>query len=93
MEDTNWTQLISEQKASGQTIDDFCMSRGVNKYTFKKRKYKAAVKVNGVGEEFIEIRREMSVLNVKLKNGRTLEIRGGFNEGEVRRIIRLLELC
>lgn len=89
----NWGALISEQGLSGETIDEFCMNRGVNKYTFKKRKYGSANKAKVDLSEFIEIPRGVASLNIKLKNGRILEVSSGFNESDVHRLIKLLESC
>lgn len=89
----HWAELITEQKVSGKTIEDFCASRGLNKYAFKKRKYGAVRKAKTSGNEFIEVRRQATNLNIKLSNGRMLEICSGFNDSEVRRVIRLLESC
>ena len=89
----NWGQMILEQRASGETINDFCQSRGLNNYTFKKRKYSVKSKGQLSGASFIEIPRGGSPLMIKLKNGRSLEVGGGFNEAEVSRLIRLLESC
>jgi hypothetical protein len=93
MQEPNWSELIREQKVSGSTIEDFCASRGLNKSTFKKRKYGVVKKAKVLANEFIELPRRASVLNIKLKNGRTLEISGGFSESDVQRLIRLLESC
>ena len=90
----NWGQMILEQKGSGETIDDFCLSRGINKYTFKKRKYAVVDKPKDrSGDNFIEIPRRAGVLTVRLTSGRVLEVSGGFNDAEVQRFIRLLESC
>jgi len=89
----NWEQLISEQAMSGETIEAYCASRGVNHYTFKKRKYAIVRKPQERADEFIEIGHRVSVLTIKLKNGRVLEVGSGFNDSEVQRLIRLLESC
>ena len=93
LNEPNWEKLISEQRASGKTIDEFCAGRGVNKYTFKKRKYGVVSKAKARTDEFIEIPHRVSALNIKLKNGRILEISSGFNDSEVQRLIRLVESC
>jgi hypothetical protein len=93
LKERNWEQLISEQPMSGKTIEDYCASRGVNPYTFKKRKYAMGKKPKDGASEFIEIGRRVSVLNIKLKNGRILEVGSGFNDSEVQRLIRVLETC
>ncbi len=93
LNEPNWSELITEQSVSGMTIEDFCSSRGVNKYTFRKRKYGVVRKPKLSGNEFIEVPRRATALNIKLKNGRTLEISSGFNDSDVQRLIRLLESC
>lgn len=89
----NWDQLIEEQKTSGARIDEFCLSRGLNSHTFKKRKYGRAKMPGSKSSNFIEVTRVSSTLSVKLKNGRVLEISRGFNEREVQSLIRVLEAC
>ena len=93
LNEPKWEQLIQEQRTSGKTIEEFCANRGVNKSTFKKRKYGIGKKPTDLVKEFIEVPRRTATLSVKLKNGRILEISSGFNESEVHRLIRLLESC
>ena len=93
LNEANWEQMISEQRLSGETIEEYCASRGVSQYTFKKRKYAVVRKPKERATEFIEIARRVSALNIRLKNGRMLEVGSGFNDSEVQRLIRLLESC
>lgn len=88
----NWEELIKEQVASGERIQDFCSRRGVNKYTFKKRKYGAASKAIEVGR-FKEISRAEANYKIVLSNGLEVEVSGGFNASEVERLVRVLKSC
>jgi hypothetical protein len=88
----DWGRLVSEQSGSGETIKSFCARRGLNQYTFKKNKY-ALQQAAAVAPGFIELREQQPVIRVKLRNGRELELSGGFNEVELQRLVRVLETC
>lgn len=89
----DWARLIAEQTTSGMTVDDFCASRGVNKYTFKKRKY-SSKRIEATGRaDFVELTFGEGTLTVKLRNGLVLEVGHGFKESEVRRLVGVLESC
>lgn len=88
----DWERLIREQQTSGMRMEDFCRARGINKHTFKNRKY--GRKSRAIAEtKFIEVSRHPTPLSVKLRNGHTLEISPGFNESELLKLIRVLETC
>ncbi len=88
-----WQELIKEHETSGLTIEEFCLRRGVNKYTFKKRKYAKERAAPRGPAGFIEVTRRAATLSVKLKNGRSIEVSPGFNESEVQKLVRVLESC
>jgi hypothetical protein len=90
-----WERIIREQSLSGMTIDAFCGSRGINRYTFKRHKYRRNAGVaRAEVPRFIEVTGGSSRSFVlRLKNGRALEIPSGFEEGEVRRLVGVVESC
>lgn len=89
----DWKEMIAEQLASGETIEEFCASRGLNKYTFRSQKYRAARNGRAGGADFFEIRSDGVALRIKLRNGREVEVGTGFNEKELRRLVGVLESC
>ena len=88
----DWAQLVKEQSTSGLTISEFCASRGITERAFKENKYKPK-RLPLPEASFVEITPSKESLTVRLKNGRSLEVRGDFDERAFRRLIQVLESC
>ena len=93
---TKWRRLVSEQTRSGQTVKAFCRERGLCRpyfFVWKKR----------LGEDtpakFLEVQvtqqrpsgPDDSSVEIRLRNGRSLMVRPGFDAEHVRALLTLAE--
>ena len=93
---TKWRRLVFEQARSGQTITAFCRERALCRpyfFVWKKRLRKSTT------EKFLEVQVKEPALSapgdplveVRLKNGRSLVVGRGFDAGHVRALLALVE--
>jgi hypothetical protein len=93
---TKWRRLVSDQARSGQTVKAFCLERALCRpyfFVWKKRLQKSAT------SKFLELRVQEPApsapddprVEVRLKNGRSLMVRPGFDAEHVRALLALVE--
>ncbi|HEX4543619.1 MAG TPA: hypothetical protein VH114_10660 [Candidatus Acidoferrum sp.] len=93
---TKWRRLVSDQARSGQTVKAFCRERALCRpyfFVWKKRLQKSAT------SRFLELRVQEPApsapddprVEVRLKNGRSLMVRPGFDAEHVRALLALVE--
>lgn len=93
---TKWRRLVSEQARSGQTVKAFCREHGVcrpNFFAWKKRFETDAP------TKFLEVQVTEHVpgassdggVEIRLKNGRSLVVRPGFDADHVRTLLAVVE--
>ena len=93
---TEWRKLVREQARSGQTVNAFCRERGLCRpyfFTWKKRLQESTA------AKFLEVRvtgRAPSTpgdagVEIRLRNGRSLMVRLGFDAGHVRALLAVVE--
>jgi len=93
---TKWRGLVSEQAGSGQTVKAFCRERGLCRpyfFVWKKRLEKDRP------AKFLEVRvtehkpsaTDDSSVEIRLRNGRSLMVRPGFDAGHVRALLAVVE--
>ncbi|MBL8749810.1 MAG: hypothetical protein JNK78_11665 [Planctomycetes bacterium] len=92
--------LIAEQERSGMTVREFAGSRGITPTTLywwrsrlgARRRPAALVPVEVVDHEVVVARRspDDSAFEVEIDGSVTLRIRAGFDEAELRRLMRAL---
>jgi hypothetical protein len=94
-----WRSLLSEQEQSGQSMAAFCRERQLSKsecYYWKKRLREAGM------PQFMEVqvakpyrsqRRSAmeSAIEVRLSNGRSLQVAPGFDATHLRELLAVLE--
>jgi hypothetical protein len=93
---TKWRRLVSEQSRSGLTVQAFCRERSLCRpyfFVWKKR----------LGEDtpakFLEVRAaehgpsasDDSSVEIRLRNGRSLVVRPGFDVEHVRALLAVVE--
>src|SRR5437660_8107352 len=93
---TKWRELISEQARSGQTVTAFCRERGLCRpyfFVWKKRLEEdtptkfVEVQVAGHGPSTPGD----SSVEIRLRNGRSLMVRPGFDAEHVRALLVVVE--
>jgi hypothetical protein len=93
---TKWRRLISEQARSGQTVKAFCGERGLCRpyfFVWKKRLEK------DTPAKFLEVQvtkheasaPEDSSVEIRLRNGRSLMVRPGFDAEHVLALLAVVE--
>ncbi|HVQ21254.1 MAG TPA: hypothetical protein VMS23_09435 [Terrimicrobiaceae bacterium] len=91
---TKWRRLVSEQARSGQTVISFCRERGLCRpyfFVWKKRLEESAA------AHFLEVQVSERAasgdagVEIRLKNGRSLMVRPGFDAEHVRALLALAE--
>ena len=93
---TQWRRLVSEQARSGQTVKAFCRERGLCRpyfFVWKKRLKK------GTPAKFLEVQvtapgpstPDDSSVEIRLRNGRSLMVRQGFDAEHVRALLAVVE--
>ena len=93
---TKWRRLVSEQARSGQTVKAFCRERGLCRpyfFVWKKRLEE------DVPAKFLEVQvtepgpsvLEDSSVEIRLRNGRSLMVRPGFDAEHVRVLLAVVE--
>jgi hypothetical protein len=91
---TKWRKLVSEQGRSGQTAKAFCQERGLCRpyfFVWKKRleedtpaKFlEVQVKEHGPSDD--------SSVEIRLRNGRSLVVKPGFDAEHVRALLAVVE--
>ncbi len=102
-----WSEVIQEQRESGQTRRAFCEARGLNVGTFAwwKRKLqlgstggerrRSPGRPRGVRPGFVEVRVSGQAAGfryeITLSRGRTIRVAGGLDSEELRRLIAVVE--
>ncbi len=93
---TKWRRLVSEQARSGKSVKAFCHEHGVCRpYFFVWKKRLQA----GPPTKFLEVQVTERVSNsssdagveIRLKNGRSLMVRPGFDAEHVRALLAVVE--
>ena len=93
---TKWRRLVFEQARSGQTVRMFCRERGLCRpyfFVWKKRLQE------DTPTKFLEVQVSERVpsaasdssVEVRLKNGRSLMVRPGFDAEHVRALLVVVE--
>ena len=93
---TKWRKLVREQARSGQTVLAFCRERSLCRpyfFTWKKRLQESA------GAKFLEVQVTGRVpstpgdssVEIRLRNGRSLMVRPGFDAEHVRALLAAVE--
>lgn len=92
---TKWRRLVFEQSRSGLTVNAFCRERGLCRpyfFVWKKRLQERPP------TKFLEVQvRERvpsacdSSVEIRLKNGRSLMVRPGFDAEHVRALLAVVE--
>lgn len=93
---TKWRRLVSEQIRSGQTVKAFCHERGLCRpyfFVWKKRLEE------GTPARFLEVQVTEhrpsapgdSSVEIRLRNGRSLMVRPGFDAEHVRVLLAVVE--
>ena len=89
-----WRRLIREHARSGQTVTAFCRERSLCRsyfFTWKKRlRETAAGKLLEVRVTEVPLSSDASV-EIRLRNGRSLLVRPGFDAGHVRALLAVVE--
>jgi transposase-like protein len=91
-----WRRLISEQAHSGQTVKAFCRDRGLCRpyfFVWKKRLEE------DTPAKFLEVQVTEhgpsapadSSVEIRLRNGRSLMVRAGFDTEHVRALLAVVE--
>ena len=91
-----WQRLVSEQALSGQSVKAFCREHGLCRpyfFVWKKRVQE------GTPGKFLEVRVTGRVpstsvdagVEIRLKNGRSLMVRPGFDDEHVRALLAVVE--
>ena len=93
---TKWRRLVSEQTRSGQTVKAFCHEHGLCRpyfFVWKKRlKEDTPTKFLEVQVKEHELSApEDSGVEIRLRNGRSLMVRPGFDAGHVRALLAVVE--
>jgi transposase-like protein len=93
---TKWRRLVSEQALSGQSVKAFCRNHGLCRpyfFVWKKRLQGSAaaqfleVQVTGPGPSTPSD----SSVEIRLRNGRSLLVRPGFDAAHVRALLVVVE--
>jgi hypothetical protein len=93
---TKWRRLVSEQARSGQTVKAFCGERGLCRpyfFVWKKRLEE------DTPAKFLEVQVAEhgpsapadSSIEIRLRNGRSLMVRPGFDAKHVRALLAVVE--
>ncbi len=93
---TKWRRLVSEQTRSGQTVKAFCHERGLCRpyfFVWKKRLEE------DTPAKFLEVQvtehgpnaPDDPSVEIRLKNGRSLMVRPGFDAEHVRALLAVVE--
>jgi hypothetical protein len=93
---TKWRKLVSEQGRSGQTAKAFCQERGLCRpyfFVWKKRLEE------DTSAKFLEVQvkehgpstRDDSSVEIRLRNGRSLVVKPGFDAEHVRALLAVVE--
>ena len=93
---TKWRKLVSEQVRSGQSVKAFCREHGLCRpyfFVWKKRLQE------GPPTKFLEVQVTGGVpstsaeagVEIRLKNGRSLMVRPGFDAEHVRALLAVVE--
>jgi hypothetical protein len=93
---TKWRKLVSEQARSGQTAKAFCQERGLCRpyfFVWKKRLEE------NTPAKFLEVQvkehgpstRDDSSVEIRLRNGRSLMVKPGFDAEHVRALLAVVE--
>ena len=91
-----WRRLVSEQARSGQTVKAFCRERGLCRpyfFVWKKRLE------GGAPAKFLEVQVTERLpstsgdagVEIRLRNGRSLMVRPGFDAEHVRTLLVVVE--
>src|SRR3974377_2275738 len=91
-----WRRLVSEQARSGQTVKALCRERGLCRpyfFVWKKRLE------GGAPAKFLEVQvtehgpsaPDDSSVEIRLRNGRSLMVRPGFDAEHVRTLLVVVE--
>ncbi len=95
---SQWSELISEYRESGETEQQFCQRRGINFHSFRKWKYrqspaKGTGKVSTPRSSFVEVRpmpRSAQPLRIQLGGELSIECPSGMGIEEVARLVGAL---
>ena len=93
---TKWRRLVSEQARSGQTVKAFCRERGLCRPYFFVWKWRLE---EDPPAKFLEVQvtehgpsaLEDSSVEIRLRNGRSLMVRPGFDAEHVRVLLAVVE--
>src|ERR1700722_11870236 len=90
---TKWRRLIREQARSGQTATAFCRERGLCRPYFFKWKKRL---LQDRQAKFLEVQVTESApsgdaVEIRLRNGRSLMVRPGFDAEHVRALLAVAE--
>lgn len=93
-----WRGLVSEQIASGQTVAEFCLDRGLRDWQFYdwKKRVREAEATKFVAVEVAAVEKQVSAaagraIEVRLRGGRSLMVEPGFDAGHLRALLSVLE--
>jgi hypothetical protein len=97
---TKWRELVSEQSKSRQSVAAFCGERGLRVWQFyewkkRLRKSEAAkfveVQIAAPGEPVQLAGARSSAIEVRLREGRSLVVKPGFEASHLRALLSVLE--
>lgn len=100
-----WSPVVADWRASGLSAAKFCRRQGLSQWTFRYWRKKAEAAGTGrlrrptlppsaAGVSFVEARLVESgptPIEVRLAGGRSLRVRGDFDEGVLRKLVAALE--
>jgi|SRR6185312_7257210 len=89
-----WRELIAEQAGSGQTVAEFCRTRGVPRTgLFAWRRKLEMERRPGAARAFVEVKLPpaAAVMTIELGNGRRVRVEQGFDGELLRRVLEALE--
>lgn len=93
---TKWRKLVSEQARSGQSVKAFCRERGLCRpyfFVWKKR-LEEDTPAKFLEVQLTEHRSSIpddASVEIRLRNGRSLMVRPGFDAEHVRALLALAE--
>jgi hypothetical protein len=95
-----WRDLVAEQEQSGLSVAAFCRDRELaqSQLTYWKRRVREAVKAPFVEVQLAEPRVQAralgsTVIEVRLKNGRSLMVAARFDARHLRALLAVVESC
>jgi len=103
--DQEWTPIVAEWRTSDLSVAEFCRRKGLSQWTFRYWRKKAeakgagrlrrastpppATRVSFVSARLVEA--GPTPIEVALSGGRSLRVRGDFDEAVLRKLVTTLE--